>query len=86
MKNIKVGFTAQDLSNASGIYPVLVFLEKIGLNQMLKKNIPAREYCNQKFSFGQIITGILCALMAGHNRIKKVETFTDAMFATFLKK
>jgi hypothetical protein len=77
VKNIKVGFTAQDLSSVSGIYPILVFLKKIGLNQLLKNFIPAREYCNQKFSFGQIITGIVCALMAGYNRIKKVETFTE---------
>jgi hypothetical protein len=77
VKKIKVSFTAQDLSNASGIYPVLIFLKKIGLNQLLKKFIPAREYCNQKFSFGQIITGIICALMTGANRIKKVETYTE---------
>ncbi len=77
VKNIKVGFTAQDLSSVSGIYPVLVFLKKIGFNQLLKKFIPVREYCNQKFSFEQIITGIVCALMAGYNRIKKVENFTE---------
>ena len=81
VKKIQVDFTAQDLSNASGIYPVLVFLKKLGLEQIIKKFIPAREYCNQKFSFGQIITGIICGLIAGANRIKKIETFTkDPLF------
>lgn len=76
VKKIQLETTGQKITNFSGIYPVLNFIEKLRIKKLLDKYLSPKQYFNQKYSFGQIITVIMCGLLAGQKRMKGIELFT----------
>lgn len=85
VKKIQIGFTAQNLTNVSGIYPVLVFMNKLGLNKIIDTHFPGQNHVNVGIGFSQIIYGIICGIIGGANRMRKIETLTaDPLFKNAL--
>ncbi|MDT3738035.1 MAG: IS1380 family transposase [Candidatus Kapabacteria bacterium] len=76
---IKTSFTAQRLTNYSGLLPVFKFMHKLGFFDKLGAvNLPLGR--NIKYSTQSIYGIIVLGLIAGMNRISKMESFSrDAL-------
>ncbi len=75
-KTFKQDFNGGTLTNYSGIQPFYQFMQKIDIFKLLEEevNIPLNH--NAKYLNSQVIGAVILALLAGLNRINKVESFT----------
>lgn len=73
---IKVNFNGGMLTNYSGVLPFNNFMNKLGIDDLLKEELTIKECHNTKFTLNKIIKGTILGLLSGQNRINKIESFT----------
>jgi hypothetical protein len=73
---IETSFTANELTNYSGIHPLKKFAEKLGIEKSLNEEIDIKLHHNFQYSTGKILMGITLGLLCGQDRISKIEKFT----------
>jgi len=72
---IKTSFTANRLTNYSGLIPIIKFMDKLGLRELFQ-GLNIRIGKNAKYSNSDILSMITLGIISGKNRISKIEVFS----------
>lgn len=75
-KFIHSSFTAEKLTNYSGLWPIFNFLNKIHFGDLLDQELSLKDKRNQIYSLKQITTSLLLGIISGADRLTKIESVT----------
>lgn len=75
-QKLKTSFTGGNLTNYSGLSPIIDFMEKIGIEKDFN-NLPIHMHHNAQFSTSDILSSILIGIMSGQDSLAKIENFTN---------
>lgn len=75
-RNVEVKFDSKELTNYSGIKPVVKFMEKLGFREAVEAKLGIKTHHNIEYSTVQILMTIVLGIISGMNRIVKIEKFS----------